>query len=138
MTTDDRLRRYAELVVRIGANVQPGQDVVLTDDQARYLGEVALVDGSSPIWQTGLVFSDTPFDENASCHIAYGRGIPPEALGPASADELLCAGGADVDVDGIDAGGSMRAVTPIGRGDAWSSRRLTEWPFVAPPSRFAA
>jgi leucyl aminopeptidase (aminopeptidase T) len=29
VTTGDRLRRYAELVVRIGANVQPGQDVVL-------------------------------------------------------------------------------------------------------------
>lgn len=30
MTTDDRLQRYAELVVRVGANVQPGQDVVVT------------------------------------------------------------------------------------------------------------
>ena len=47
-----------------------------SDAQAPYLGEIALVDGSSRIRQTGLVFHDTLFDENASCHIAYGSGLP--------------------------------------------------------------
>ena len=45
----------------------------------RYLGEVALVDGSSPVKRTGLVFCDTLFDENATCHIAFGDGIPESA-----------------------------------------------------------
>lgn len=45
------------------------------DPQARYLGEVALVDGSSPIFRTGRIFHNILFDENAACHIALGRGI---------------------------------------------------------------
>ena len=36
------------------------------------LGEVALVDGESRVGQTGITFFDTLFDENATCHIAYG------------------------------------------------------------------
>ena len=46
------------------------------DEQAPYLGELALVDGASPVKQSGLVFSDTLFDENATCHIAFGAGFP--------------------------------------------------------------
>ena len=45
------------------------------DEGAARLGEVALVDGSSRVGQTGLVFYDTLFDENATCHIAYGKAI---------------------------------------------------------------
>ena len=40
------------------------------------LGEVALVDNNSPISNTGIVFYNTLFDENASCHLALGRGNP--------------------------------------------------------------
>jgi aminopeptidase len=36
---------------------------------------VALVDGTSPVAQSGTVFLNTLFDENASCHIAFGDGI---------------------------------------------------------------
>jgi aminopeptidase len=43
---------------------------------ARRLGEVALVDVRSPINQSGLVFYDTLYDENAVCHIAFGRAYP--------------------------------------------------------------
>jgi aminopeptidase len=43
-----------------------------SDDGAGRLGEVALVDGDSRVGATGLVFFDTLFDENASCHIAFG------------------------------------------------------------------
>ncbi len=45
-----------------------------TDDRAPYLGEVALVDVSSPIFQSGRVFYSILFDENAACHIALGNG----------------------------------------------------------------
>ena len=45
---------------------------IATDDGAARLGEVALVDGHSAVGDTGLVFYDTLFDENASSHIALG------------------------------------------------------------------
>ena len=41
-----------------------------------YLGEVALVNNDSPISNTGVVFYNTLFDENASCHLALGNGNP--------------------------------------------------------------
>lgn len=41
-----------------------------------YLGEAALVPYNSPISNTGLVFNETLFDENASCHLALGSGFP--------------------------------------------------------------
>ena len=46
------------------------------DEQARYLGEVALVDGSSPIFKSGKTFHNILYDENAACHIALGSGYP--------------------------------------------------------------
>ncbi|SNZ04127.1 aminopeptidase [Terribacillus aidingensis] len=46
-----------------------------TDDGARFLGEVALVPHQSPISQSGIVFNNTLFDENASCHLALGQAI---------------------------------------------------------------
>lgn len=46
------------------------------DERARYLGEVALVDAESPIFQSGLIFSNILYDENAACHIALGSGYP--------------------------------------------------------------
>ena len=49
------------------------QDMLDTDAGARRLGEVALVGHDSPISQTGLLFKNTLFDENASCHFALGR-----------------------------------------------------------------
>ena len=53
-----------------------GEDVlrqlVDTDDGAARLGEVALVPHSSPISQSGLLFYNTLFDENAASHVALG------------------------------------------------------------------
>ncbi len=43
-----------------------------TDEGATHLGEVALVPHSSPISQSGLLFHNTLFDENASSHLAFG------------------------------------------------------------------
>ena len=44
-----------------------------TDEGARHLGEVALVSNSSPVSQSGVLFMNTLLDENAACHIAFGR-----------------------------------------------------------------
>ena len=74
-----------DLVVRfedgqaVDVRAASGQDVMRThvesDDGARRLGEVALVDADSRVAKTGLVFYDTLFDENASSHIALGTAI---------------------------------------------------------------
>ena len=45
------------------------------DEGAAYLGECALVPWESPINQTGLLFYNTLFDENACCHLALGMGF---------------------------------------------------------------
>jgi hypothetical protein len=57
---------------------------------ARQLGEVALVDVRSPINQSGLIFHNTLFDENAVCHVAFGRAYPEGIQGGSqlSAEEL--------------------------------------------------
>ena len=62
--------------VEVGA--EKGEELLKTmvnmDDGAGYLGECALVPQNSPICQSGLLFYNTLFDENASCHLAMGRG----------------------------------------------------------------
>lgn len=45
------------------------------DEGASYLGECALVPYESPVNQTGILFYNTLFDENATCHLALGRGF---------------------------------------------------------------
>ena len=49
--------------------------MISMDEGASYLGEVALVPYSSPINQSGVLFFNTLFDENAACHLALGRGF---------------------------------------------------------------
>jgi len=46
------------------------------DEGARYLGEIALVPHASPISEMGILFYNTLFDENASCHLAFGKAYP--------------------------------------------------------------
>jgi aminopeptidase len=63
----------------VEVNAASGADAVRaqlqTDDSASHLGEVALVDGESRVGKTGLTFFNTLFDENATCHIAFGNAI---------------------------------------------------------------
>ena len=51
------------------------RDILRSDNYSGALGEVALVDYSSPVSQTEIVFGETLFDENASCHLALGSGF---------------------------------------------------------------
>lgn len=50
-------------------------EVLDTDEGARYLGECALVPYDSPIRNSGILFYNTLFDENAACHLAFGEGF---------------------------------------------------------------
>ena len=52
------------------------KELLHTDEGASFLGEVALVPHDSPISQSGILFYNTLFDENASCHLAFGKAYP--------------------------------------------------------------
>lgn len=51
------------------------KSIIETDEGSHYLGEAALVPYDSPIRQTNILFYNTLFDENASCHLAIGKGF---------------------------------------------------------------
>lgn len=51
-------------------------ELIYTDEGASYLGEVALVPFNSPISNLNSLFFNTLFDENASCHLAFGKAYP--------------------------------------------------------------
>lgn len=52
------------------------RELLATDEGACHLGEVALVPYDSPIRESGLLFYNTLFDENAACHLAFGKAYP--------------------------------------------------------------
>ena len=68
--------------------------ILYTDEGARRLGEVALISKNTPIRESEILFYDTLYDENASCHLALGVGFPEcyEGGYEMSSDELREAG----------------------------------------------
>ena len=63
----------------VEAKAEKGEELLNTllsmDEGASYLGECALVPQKSPICESGLLFYNTLFDENAACHLAIGMGF---------------------------------------------------------------
>jgi len=106
--------------------------VLDTDEGARRLGEVALVPHSSPISQSGLLFYNTLFDENAASHIALGQCyttcfVDGDKL---TAEQIAAQGGnksfihidwmigsAEIDIDGLHADGRR---VPVMRKGEWA------------------
>lgn len=62
--------------VRADTGLEVLKGAVSVDEGASYLGEVALVPYDSPISRSGVLFYNTLFDENASCHFAFGDAYP--------------------------------------------------------------
>lgn len=120
----------------VEANATAGQDalrkLIAVDEGAARLGEVALVPHSSPIAQSGLLFWNTLFDENAASHIALGQAYATCIRdGEAMNEATLAAKGANtslihvdwmigsgkVDVDGVYADGTRE---PLMRQGEWA------------------
>ncbi|HEV7338093.1 MAG TPA: aminopeptidase [Bosea sp. (in: a-proteobacteria)] len=106
--------------------------VLDTDEGARRLGEVALVPHSSPISQSGILFYNTLFDENASCHIALGQcyskcfvdgsKLTPDEIAAQGGNKSLIhidwmIGSGEVDIDGVKPDGSR---VPVFRKGEWA------------------
>jgi len=119
----------------VEASASNGEDVlnrlISTDEGARRLGEVALVPHSSPIAQSGILFWNTLFDENAASHIALGQAYATCLLNGGTMDEAALAakgansslihvdwmiGSGDMNVDGLPADGASQ---PLMRAGEW-------------------
>lgn len=106
--------------------------LIETDEGSHYLGEVALVPHHSPVSDLGVIFYNTIFDENASCHLAIGKAYPlnlkdgvgmsPEELARHGANDSLVhvdfmMGSPLLDIDGERADGTLE---PLFRQGNWA------------------
>ena len=77
--------------------------LIETDDGTKRIGEVALIGKNSPISKTGVLFYNTLFDENASCHLALGKAYPTTVKnGDKMSDKELLSAGLNDSVEHID------------------------------------
>jgi aminopeptidase len=108
-----------------------GDDVIkamiATDGGAAHLGELALVDEDSRIGESGLIFWNTLYDENAACHIAFGRGFDfcveseedlEHGLNRSAVHTDFMVGSPEIEIDGLEKGG---AVVPVLRNNQFQS-----------------
>ena len=109
------------------------QKALETDEGSSRLGEIALIPHSSPISQSGLIFYNTLIDENASCHIALGKGIRfcmknGEEM---SEEEFMTAGGNEslTHIDFMIGSGKMNIDGITEDGTAEAIMRNGEWAF---------
>jgi aminopeptidase len=111
----------------IRVEAESGADLVrshfATIENSDRLGEVALVTRESRVGQTGTLFYDPLFDENATCHVAYGTGFPflvegeaDDGLNLANMHVDFMVGGPDLEVDGVLADGTE---VPLIRNEEW-------------------
>src|SRR5579884_625641 len=114
-------------LVRLEADSDDDRDFVATyldsDRGARRLGEVALVDASSRIGQSGRIYYDTLLDENAAAHIAFGSGFggtrtetPARGVNNSTIHLDVMIGGPKLEATGIDARGRR---IPLIRDGLW-------------------
>ena len=120
----------------VEVKAEKGQDVleqiISMDEGCHYLGECALVPKESPIHQSGLLFYNTLFDENAACHLALGLGFDECVKGfeNMTKEELyeigvndagnhtdFMIGSDDLSIDGVDEHGNVH---PIFRNGTWA------------------
>jgi aminopeptidase len=131
LSLDGHLLRGLELTFEDGRIVQveaeSGADMVrshlATIENADRLGELALVTKESRVGQTGTLFYNTLFDENATCHIAYGAGLPyafdgepDDAMNESNIHVDFMVGGPELEVDAVLADG---AEVPLIRDEEW-------------------
>ncbi|MDQ6878794.1 MAG: aminopeptidase [Candidatus Dormibacteraeota bacterium] len=117
--------RIMEVEASAGADVIRAQ--VATDEGAARLGELALVDGASEVGKLGITFFNTLFDENATCHIAFGSGFAfavdesdrAAGMNVSAVHTDFMVGGPEVDVDGVERNGKR---VPILRNDEFQLR----------------
>ena len=90
----------------VEAHADKGEDIlrdaITVDEGASYFGEVALVPHDSPISNSGVLFFNTLFDENASCHFAFGQAYPQIKGSENMTKEELEARGANTSMTHVD------------------------------------
>ena len=127
-----RFREGRAVEVKAAKGEELLKSMIAMDEGAAYLGECALVPQASPIAQSGILFYNTLFDENAACHLALGMGFADtirdhhnktleecRALGinDSMIHEDFMIGCDSMNIDAICADGS---VVPVFRGGNWA------------------